>query len=106
MKLRELGESKEMPKATTNKRKCFFATDRERSLIVNLRQFVGMNKVRDAVSNGILRELENLERKKSFLKQEGKEFTEEFQEICIALGPLELVYLNWRELMKELTGEK
>lgn len=93
---------RKMPRSVENKRKSFFATDNEQSVIRWLREFGWNPIVTDSVTRSVQRELETYDRKKAYLIQEGKQSTQEFEDIVLGLGQLEIFYHRWSEYMKEL----
>lgn len=101
-----------MPKVSQDKKRVtFYATKREQEFIKSVRQYAGHEDVGAVMSRAYSRELDILEKKMDYIKQQietGKaepEEIEEYKKLSILHGPIEVLYLNWRELLQEIIGK-
>ena len=95
-----LGGSNVSPKKPQKyKRLRFYATLIEQNFIEHIRQFTTVPFVKESVTKALLKELEYLEMQREYMKQEGQENTDEYRELLMSMGPLELVILSWKELI-------
>jgi hypothetical protein len=58
--------------------------------------------VNNGVTDSILKQLDNLELRREYLRQEHQETTDEYAKITMSIGILDLCYVKWKSLMEEI----